>query len=152
MVVHEGEYRGNVRNIFARLELKKNDGGISPDELPGIVSEIGGLRGDWNCYPGLPGGKCCSSAIFFSLESSAYDLDKNQAKSKSKVKHMHFYEAIEAIVLHKDKCPNTKTIIFITDNWEAKEFNKWRLSLERIKKDLLLEIYLLASPKVIKVF
>lgn len=146
-----GKFQEMVDCITADLESKIQEcGGIEPKDLPSVIGEQGKVASGWNCYPGLPDGQCCVSAVFYSLTLGVFALAKKPIKGE--IKHLSFSEAIKEIIQHWARCQNTKNIVFVTDNWDAKAFDKWRLTLEKIKskiqeKNGFFEIYLIMREK-----
>ncbi len=112
---------------------------ISAEQLPGIIGDTQG--GDpFNCYPG---GKpddygCCDLAVFVALK--AYKRARGRRLSCS--------EALQLIVNHEAKCPETRNFVFITYDWDSVAAVFWMANLHKIQSHAQLEIYLIVTGNV----
>jgi hypothetical protein len=140
------ELQRMAEKIARILEELKNDEGISPNRLPELLIRTIGRGNEINCYPGIPGHKCHDFALFISLQSPVY----NRNGRRSGLHHINCRTAMEKIVQHmQGYCRGqTHTVLFITDNWDVPAFEEWRSNLLEVKKDALLEIYLLVAGRV----
>ena len=133
-----------VRKIQA--ELKSLNGGINPKDLPDLLRRHGEENRfiGWSCSPGDNGDNCSEFAAFFSLRKGDFRLEHKN--------HLSFSDAIEAIIQHWAKCPNTKNIVLITDNWSAKIFNTWESTLIKIQDEKVkIQIYLINGKKEVDI-
>jgi hypothetical protein len=133
---------GEFRRIAERLAgMILENGTVAIGDLPRIIGETAGRDGDWfNLYPGGTHGKCHDLAVFISLTSNV-----NTGRGQ-----LSFRDAIEAIIMHMhpDQCPNTRSVVFVTDNWDAWTIKKWRHFLLPIQRDVNFEIYLIVPGTV----
>lgn len=135
-----GQFRGIVEKIVAEIEGRAKEGGINSREIPEIVTQSMGGDELINCYPGMPGYGCCSMAFFISLK-----LPRN-AKGRN---HLDCSQALQKIVQHmQGSCiRQTRSAVFISDNWNVVAVNEWKPNLEEIKNNADLEIYLMGGGR-----
>ena len=133
-----GEFRHDVERILDRIRGYSNEqGGIDPKDLPDIVADkdINGYNRPVNCYPGVPGNKCYETAYFFALGKPFIKTKRNNLDCR---------QAIEKVIMHmQGYCTNTtRTVIFVTDNWDKSAYEDWYYNLQEIKKIAYMEVYL----------
>ncbi len=129
-----------VTNIIS--ERSHGDKDISLRKLTEEITDtINRSIGEVNFYPSTTKGKCYRTAFFLSLTSKQYIKKRGDNLSlpvmmTNIVKHMQGY------------CPGkTDYAILITDNWNEDVINAWRANIAQIKKDAMVEIYLVSGGK-----
>ncbi len=128
-----------VASIAAGLEIEAS-------EISSIVHKNMGRK--VNCYPGVQGRNCSDICFFISL-TSHNNMEDMHGKGKG---HLSFKKAMIKIVQHmQGSCCRTKHAIFITDSWNAKIYEEWRLNLEEIQEKAILDIYLLTGDNYLKI-
>ena len=142
--------RGEFQNVAYRIarileELAEGGKDISPKNLPEITSQATGKK-EVNCYPGYPSNTCYEEAYFYSLTSHKY---KNGYRG-----HLTFREALEKLVQHmQGLCVgHTHAAIMITDSWDTNAFEDWRANIEQIRRNSLVEIYLITAGRAARIF
>lgn len=135
-----GEFRGIAERLAGRI---LENGTVTIGELPGIIGNA--VRRDvdsFNIYPGGIPGRCQELAVIISLTYNVNASGKNQ---------LSFRSAIELILQHVKRCPNTRSVVFVTDNWDAGAVKAWRDFLLPIQRDINLEIFLIVSGNVTEI-
>ncbi len=135
----DGVFRSDEREIITDIEVEDiGKRGLTVNEVRNIAYSR--VSKNINFYPGIPGAPCYNLAVFVSLNSPIHARG---------TKHLKFRKALETIVQHMDRCINTtKTIVFITDSWDAKAFDEWEGMLEKIRHEIHFEIYLIAGRTI----
>ena len=142
----------NLPNIVGRFAnrlgkfRKPLEEGIHPSQIPDIIEDsIGESMGNggnqFNCYPGIPGGRCCSVAFFTSLSNPDYKRGRG---------HLTCRKALEKIVQHmQGSCPE-KTIlaVMITDSWDPEAFEDWKDNLHEISGQQYVRIFTIIGGTV----
>ena len=135
-----GDYQRIAETIARIIDEHRHEEGISPNEIPEIAGSID--QGEINCYPGIPGFRCCDLALFVSLSSPAY--------IKTRRGHLSCRQAIEKVVQHmQGSCFQKTTVaVLVTDSWDATAYDEWMANLQRIRSSSHIEIYLMSGPTV----
>jgi len=136
------EFQKIAECLSSYLKKMKDDKGVHADELSDIIVQCTGKgKNQINCYPGVSGIGCCDLSFFISLKSPSYTRGRG---------HLDCKQAMEKIVQHmQGSCfQKTRIAIFLTDNWDAAAFEKWRANLEDISHHAHIEIYLLTGQTV----
>jgi len=136
-----------AENIAQLISETKHNGGVSSKDIPQIVAQGLGEKSDamfggFNCYPSdMHGLSCHELAVFISLQSTLY------AKGRQ---HLTCREALTKIVQHtQGTCSGqTRHVLFITDNWDAKAYAEWADNISVIQQRIKLDAYLLIDNKV----
>ena len=139
-----GEFERVADRIAEIFERRAEEQGISPKDVPEITSPATG--GEVNCYPGYPADTCYPVAYFFSLASHRY--------TKGCRGHLTCRQALEKLVQHmQGLCVgHTHAAIMITDSWDTNAFEDWRANIEQIRRNSLVEIYLLTAGRAARIF
>ena len=139
---HKKQIQNVVETIATSAEIKA-------EEISSIVHRAYGQK--VNCYPGDNENLHTEVCFFVSLTSSnkcEIRLDIHGAGKGQ----LSFKKAMIAIVRHmQGSCCPSNHAVFITDNWNAKVYEEWRLNLEEIQGKAVLDVYLLAGdhyPKI----
>jgi hypothetical protein len=131
---------GEYQRIADRLAGILEEGTIDLGDSRGIAGHIVGRDEDsFNLYPSGVPGRCHDLAVIISLTYKVNASKKGQ---------LGFRDAIDKIDWHLDRCPNTRSVVFVTDNWDARVIKLWRRRLQKIQHDGKLEIYLIVPGNV----
>ena len=114
-----------AEKIGALIAESEHQGGVGIKDIPQIVDQCLGEKGNAvfggsNCYPSdRHDSACYDLAVFVSLQSPLY------AKGRY---HLTCREALKTMVQHvQGACAGqTRNILFVTDNWDAKAYAEWR--------------------------
>ena len=153
------ENQENIRKLFGMDELgevaqkigsfiveSEYDGGVTIGKTPQIVEQSLGEKGNdiyggFNCYPSNEHDSACHDlAVFVSLQSPLYATGRY---------HLSCREAFEVMVQHvQGTCSRqTQSVLFITDNWDARAYVKWHGNIQVVRQEVQLEIYILVDGK-----
>ena len=91
-----------------------------------------------NFYPSTEPAVCCSTLVVISLSG------RNSRGNG----HLKFEDALERIILHaQGVCEGvTRDVVLMTDSWNARDYQKWAVNLEKIKAhNVQFEAYLLGE-------
>lgn len=121
--------------LAKRIADSASDGGLSVPELIEIISA---QSGDMNCYPGNPGDRCHSRAVFVALHGQ---LRKGKG-------HYNCAQILEELVRHvQGRCPGaSRSVVLILDAWWHEQYEKWRANIETMKRSgVQVEGYLIGA-------
>ena len=138
-----------TKKIQSVLENISVGGEIKAEEINQMVCRAFGEK--VNCYPGIYSYLRTDVCFFVSLTSN----DKRNGTSDmhgSGKGHLSFKKATIKIIQHmQNSCCTTKHAIFITDSWNAKVYDEWRLNFEEIQEKAILDVYMLTGDNYSKI-
>ncbi len=130
------DYSEVAREILARINDR------STRLLAKDVPEVVGGAGRVNCYPGIPGGGCCQTAFFVSLNDS-----RRHGRG-----HLKFSAAIPIFVRHMEDCKGTTQVaVIVADTWDAEDVREWQPRIDSIKHHAHVEAYLISGSSVTEI-
>jgi len=135
------EFRGIAEHIAAQLAESEFNDGVGVDDIVNIVGHsIPGER--FNCYPGVPGGRCHEFAMFFS-----FVLKKNRGKKRG---HLTCRKVIEKLVQHmQGPCGDTtRYAVLVVDSWDGEAADEWWGNIKMIRHRAHLEVYLVTNGAI----
>ena len=133
---HQSKIEHVVDQLASGMEIKA-------DEIAEIVHKAYGQK--VNCYPGDNTFLSTDVCFFVSLTSSK-NLEVREEMHGAGKGHLSFKKAMITIVKHmQGSCCPSNHAVFITDNWNAKVYEEWRLNLEAIQEKATLDVFLLVG-------
>ncbi len=143
--ISPGEFENTASRIAREIERRAEESGISPKDIPRILSHAnGGIGDNVNCYPGEPTDTCYPVAFFISLTSHTY--------TKGCRGHLSFHQALATLIKHmQGVCAgHTRAAIVIADSWDRVAFDYWKANIENIIRNDLVEIYMIYGGRAIR--
>jgi hypothetical protein len=113
--------------------------GIAPEQVPNLIGR--GFGEVVNFYPGEPGHGCYDVAFFVALKGHP----------KARRGHLDLRKALECLVQHMSRCPQTRVGILLACNADWESLAAWQDNLSEIeRRGVHLEFYLAQPGGIIR--